>query len=172
MKRDWNNTKLLGVVPRGLVVLGVRLYPMYSLNLAVCTDIRSMQKSLYGQESWFYFYDGVSIENCKGGGYEAFLPEGLFDSDSVLYRSDKHPRVLTVQNKHYLQNINISAIIGENGTGKSTLVDMIIRILNNFSATVFGENYIYSSAQHLHYIENVYFHYYIEILYLKIIHYY
>ena len=156
MKRDWNNTKLLGVVPRGLVVLGVRLYPMYSLNLAVRTDIRSMQKSLYGQESWFYFYDGVSIENCKGGGYEAFLPEGLFDSDFVLYRSDKHPRVLTVQNKHYLQNINISAIIGENGTGKSTLVDMIIRILNNFSATVFGENYIYSSAQHLHYIENVY----------------
>ena len=43
-----------------------------------------------------------------------------------------------------IQNININAIIGENGTGKSTLVDMIIRLLNNLSAAVFGENYIYT----------------------------
>lgn len=137
-------------------MLGVRLYPMQDFNLAVRTDIRSMQKSLYGQVDWFYFYEGVKISDCKGGGYEAYLPEGIFDSDFILYRSDKHPKEMAEQKKSYLQNISINAIIGENGTGKSTLVDMIIRILNNLSAAIFGENYIYSSAQHLHYIENVY----------------
>lgn len=129
---------------------------MHDLALALRTEIRSMQKSLYGQLNWFYFYEGVEISDCKGSGYEAYMPEGLFDPDFVLYRSDNHPKELTEQKKNYLQNISINAIIGENGTGKSTLVDMIIRMLNNLSAAIFGENYIYSSAQHLHYIENVY----------------
>ena len=37
--------------------------------LAVQTDIRSMQKSLYGQMDWFYFYNGVSIKDKEGGVY-------------------------------------------------------------------------------------------------------
>ena len=156
MKRVWNNVKKNGEVPRGLMLLGVRLYPMDEKLLAVKTDIRSMQKSLYGQDDWFYFYDRVSISDLGNGCSDVYLPEGIFDPDFILYRSEKHPKVLNTDKKKYLQNININAIIGENGTGKSTLVDMIIRLLNNFSAAVFGENYIYTSAQHLHYIENVY----------------
>lgn len=153
MKRVWNKYR---EVPRGLLVIGVRLYPMDNLSLAACTDIRSMQKSLYGHKEWFYFYEGVKITDTADDRHNVFLPEGIFDPDFMLYRSDKHPREPKEQAKHYLDNINISAIIGENGTGKSTLVDMIIRVLNNLSAAIFGENYIYSSAQHLHYIENVY----------------
>lgn len=156
MKRVWNNVKKYGEVPRGLMLLGVRLYPMDEKLLAVKTDIRSMQKSLYGQGDWFYFYDRVSISDLGNGCSDVYLPEGIFDPDFILYRSEKHSKVLNADKKKYLQNININAIIGENGTGKSTLVDMIIRLLNNFSAAVFGENYIYTSAQHLHYIENVY----------------
>jgi len=156
MKRSWNNISKYGEVPRGLMLLGVRLYPMEEKSLAVRTDIRSMQKSLYGQKDWFYFYDGVSIKDVDGGGYEVYLPEGIFDSDFILYRSEHHPKELNRDKKEYLQNIHVNAIIGENGTGKSTLVDMIIRLLNNFSAAIFGENFIYTSAQHLHYIENVY----------------
>ena len=156
MKRVWNNEKKYGEIPRGLMLLGVRLYPMEGMTLAVRTDIRSMQKSLYGQKGWFYFYEGVSITDQPDGSCQAFLPEGIFDSDFILYRSEKHPKDLNDDKKKYLHNININAIIGENGTGKSSLVDMIIRLLNNFSAAVFGENYIYTSAQHLHYIENVY----------------
>lgn len=156
MKRSWNYTKKYGEVPRGLMLLGVRLYPEEEKPLAVQTEIRSMQKSLYGQKDWFYFYDGVKISDLAEGGYEVYLPEGIFDPDFILYRSEKHSKVLNTDKNKYLQNININAIIGENGTGKSTLVDMIIRLLNNFSAAVFGENFIYTSAQHLHFIENVY----------------
>ena len=156
MKRAWNDTRKYGEVPRGLMMLGVRLYPMEDKLLAVQTNIRSMQKSLYGQKDWFYFYNGVSIKDQEGGGYEVYLPEGIFDADFILYRSEKQPKELNTDKRKYLQNIHINAIIGENGTGKSTLVDMLIRLLNNLSAAVFGENFIYTSAQHLHYIENVY----------------
>lgn len=71
MKRAWNDTRKYGEVPRGLMMLGVRLYPMEDKILAVQTDIRSMQKSLYGQKDWFYFYNGVSIKDQEGGGYES-----------------------------------------------------------------------------------------------------
>ena len=119
MKRAWNDTKKYGIVPRGLMLLGVRLYPMDGMNLAVLTDIRSMQKSLYGQKDCFYFYEGVRISDVTGGGYEVYLPEGIFDSDIILYRSEKHSRNLNADKRKYLQNININAVIGENAQGRA-----------------------------------------------------
>ena len=52
--------------------------------------------------------------------------------------------------------VGVCAIIGQNGSGKSTILDMIIRVLNNVAASLAGEDVLYSAAEHLHYIENVY----------------
>lgn len=52
--------------------------------------------------------------------------------------------------------VSVSAIVGENGSGKSTVVEMMMRIINNFAAATLGE---YSpnqrTSEHVHYIERV-----------------
>lgn len=94
----------------------------------------------------YNFYDGITIRE----NYIEIQPK----VPQQLYNTNKQPQPLEV---------NICAIVGENGSGKSTVIDFIVRILNNLSAYILGEYYRSPSAEHLHFIENIYAELYILI---------
>ena len=131
---------------RGLKLIGVRFYPYDGDNGEAERKAHCIQKSLYGSSQWFYFNKGFRIKENNDGITEIEVNEDAFDSNYLLYSDTEHDGI----------NIGISAIVGANGTGKSTLIDTIVRLINNMSAAIIGEDYVYTSAQHLHYIDNVY----------------
>lgn len=131
---------------RGLKLVGVRFYPYDGSSKEDERDAKCIQKSLYGKTEWYYFNEGFKILESDNGDIERVtVEENAFDSDKYLYS-----RI----NKQL--NLSVSAIVGQNGTGKSTIVDTVVRLLNNMSAAIIGEDYVYSSAEHLHYIDNVF----------------
>lgn len=127
---------------RGFKLIGIKLYSPNNENAIY--HAKMMQKSLYGREDWLYINDGFSILGDVENGFNVAIQEDAFDSEFLLYSPEHGVKV------------SISAIVGQNGTGKSTIIDMILRTLNNLSAAILGETFNYSSAQHLHYIEHVY----------------
>ena len=132
-----------GPVPsRGFKLIGIKLYEPTKGDAIV--KAKMMQKSLYGRKTWFYINEGFHIEGNEEKGFKVNIDKDAFDPEHLLYSISEG------------QRISVSAIVGQNGTGKSTIVDMIIRVLNNMSAAILGEGFNYASAQHLHYIEHVY----------------
>lgn len=152
IKRPWmrpapiENGSDIILPSRGLKLIGVRFYPYDGDNREDERKAHCIQKSLYGSSQWLYFNKGFRIKENNDGITEIEVNEDAFDSNYLLYSDTEHDGI----------NIGISAIVGANGTGKSTLIDTIVRLINNMSAAIIGEDYVYTSAQHLHYIDNVY----------------
>ena len=101
--------------------------------------VRAMQKAHFGHNEWIMFYQHVhaNVDNLS------FLIEDTLYDDEHIFGTDNLA-------------IGVCAIVGQNGSGKSTILDMVIRVLNNVAASLAGEDVLYSAAEHLHYIENVY----------------
>mgnify|MGYP003302758369 CR=1 FL=1 len=96
----------------------------------------------------YYFYSGIEIS-------EDFIAINNKVSDSLF-------NTIGIEGNEKV-NIDICAIVGENGSGKSSIVDYIARIINNLSACILGEEYRATESEHLHYIEGVNAELYIQI---------
>ena len=58
-------------------------------------------------------------------------------------------------NSNDVPHVQFSAIVGKNGSGKSSLVELMMRIINNFSTRMYGEVNSDPAANRLHYIDHV-----------------
>lgn len=101
--------------------------------------VRIMHKSHYGNNDWIWFYQHVKTNTNRN---EFIIDNALFEDENIYGTKDLA--------------VGVCAIVGQNGSGKSTILDMMIRVLNNVAATLVGEDFLYSAAEHLHYIQNVY----------------
>lgn len=115
--------------------------------------VRNMQKKTFGK-GWLYFGAGYTLEDAAGyyniedepapfHGYRLTVNSSIEDYDRMLYDRDE-------------LCISVNAIVGANGSGKSSTVDMILRVLNNLAVAAMGETYNSPAAEHLYYIEDVY----------------
>ena len=101
--------------------------------------VQSIQKALFDKTDWLYFYRGISIDQEHG--LVSMTKEALADYSLYDLKDLK---------------VSVSAIVGKNGAGKSSVVDLIIRMINNLSAAALGERFNFAAAEHLHFIDYVY----------------
>lgn len=115
--------------------------------------VKAMQKKIYNR-GWLYFGDGYKLKdaekyyNYEEGlgtfyGYSLSVDGSLEDYDRELYDTED-------------LCVTIDAIVGANGSGKSSTVDMILRLLNNLAVAAMGETKNTPAAEHLYFIEDVY----------------
>jgi len=104
------------------------------------------------EDCWYFLYDGYSITDDHIIYQKTPVPKNL-------YYPDRYARG---QSANHI-NVDICAIVGENGAGKSSLVDIFIRVINNLAAYVIGEKFVFPKAEHLHFIEDVFAEVYLEI---------
>ena len=92
----------------------------------------------------YYFIDGFEI----------------VDDTHLKVRKDRAEKVSIYddyfEGESTFPSVHFSAIVGENGSGKSTVVEFLMRIINNFAAATLGENSPNQRTnEHLHFIDGV-----------------
>lgn len=115
--------------------------------------IKGIQKKVFGAD-WMYFYDGYELTDMPDSDFdEKGNPRPFYghflkvnnnnDNDGFLYDTGNLA-------------VNFCAVIGPNGSGKSSAVELLIRLLNNFSVAAKGEKKNHLASEHLFFIEDVY----------------
>lgn len=110
----------------------------------------------------------IKIEKDSVGGRKLTPEKPYYFLDGFEIVDDRHLKVrqdrvqkVNVYDDYFIgekdyPSINISVIVGENGSGKSTVVEFMMRIINNFAAATLGEfSPNQRTNEHLHFIEGV-----------------
>lgn len=115
-------------------------------------------------DAFYIFAVQVNSESSTGKrkltcGKPYYLLDGFeIYEDRILVSKDRY--IKTVYD-YYMDggisspHITVSAIVGENGAGKSSIIEFEMRLINNFSAIVFGEFAKVDGWAHLHFIDGV-----------------
>lgn len=101
--------------------------------------VEAIQKALFDTDRWFYYYKGIDIAD----GNVSITMTSNAKKDYSLYDTDK-------------LKISLCAVVGKNGAGKSSMVELLVRTINNLAAALLGEGYNFSAAEHLHFIDHVF----------------
>lgn len=107
-----------------------------------CNSEYSTGKRKLAAGTIYYFLDGYSIDNdiVITGNRENL--NNIYDDYLCHQGSD---------NIH----VQISALVGQNGSGKSSIIEFVMRLINNFAAKTFGEWKNGESSERLHFIHGV-----------------
>lgn len=92
---------------------------------------------------FYYFINGFEIQE-----------NGHIHIEEMRLHEDRLYNDYFVGNKSN-PTISVSAIVGENGAGKSSVIEYYIRLINNFAAATIGEYEVNPGAQHLHFIDGI-----------------
>lgn len=124
-------------------------------------------KSLAGKEASFAIF-GIRCNSKESTGKRKMDPGRLYqflqgytvDVDSITvekWRMEQN----TLYDDYYNEivdgkpHIQISAIVGQNGAGKSSIIEFMMRLINNFAAASLGERQLGEAAERLHFIDKV-----------------
>ena len=105
------------------------------------TDSVGKRKLQVGK--FYYFLNGFEIQE-----------NGCIHIEEIRLHEDRLYNDYFVGNKSN-PNISVTAIVGENGAGKSSVIEFYIRLINNFAAATIGEYEVNPGAQHLHFIDGI-----------------
>lgn len=104
--------------------------------------------------------DSVGKRKLQIGKFYYFLKGFDIKENGNIYIEEKRLHEDRLYNDYFVGNksnptISVSAIVGENGAGKSSVIEFYIRLINNFAAATIGEYEVNPGAQHLHFIDGI-----------------
>ena len=104
--------------------------------------------------------DSVGKRKLEAGKFYYFLSGFEIQENGHIHIEEMRLHEDGLYNDYFVGNksnptISVSAIVGENGSGKSSVIEFYIRLINNFAAATIGEYEVNPGAQHLHFIDGI-----------------
>ena len=102
------------------------------------------------QNAWYPFGDYIEPTKDNGWSWQTEEQKAREEACEAMYKS-------LAENKESSLEITVNCIVGKNGSGKSSLLDLLYRIINNFSLQLFDrlweDNDPNRNPQRGHYLE-------------------